>query len=146
MKVSASGIDNWREQPFHPTIGIPPVKRRPLHVPVSASRSSPPATGEDRLDRTDTRKGKIMAGFATLPCHRHVTTCGYTTERASISKTRSKQNQSDSSSLTGWIPIKRFRFPLARDRFDLSSKIQDLRKKRVSEPLQTRSQWRNTGA
>jgi hypothetical protein len=46
--------------------------------------------------------------------------------------------------VTGWIPIKRFRFPLARDRFDLSSKSRTSGESASRNLYKPEATWRNT--
>jgi hypothetical protein len=96
------------------------VKRRPLHVPRFREPVQPPATGEDRLDRTDARKGKIMAGSQRS----HVTAmsphAGTRQNGLAFRKLEANRINQIAAGVTGWIPIKRFRVPLARDKSDLT--------------------------
>jgi hypothetical protein len=83
----------------------------------------PPATGEDRIDRTDARKGKIMPGSQRS----HVTAmsphAGTRQNGLAFRKLEANRINQIAAGVTGWIPIKRFRFPLALPLFHILTKI-----------------------
>jgi hypothetical protein len=90
----------------------------------------PPATGEDRLDRTDARKGKIMAG----PQRPHVTAmsphAGTRQNGLAFRKLEANRINQIAAGVTGWIPTKRFRFPLASPIDSSCFRYQGCQKKR----------------